>query len=879
MSEKKDLLSHATSVAPPAERQQQRAADDASAVQPTHYEPAKENVKTTGELRAEATATSSDDKAVMSSDDNRASPSSTSNGGGATAVASSSNDSASSSRRAQPPEEFTGIQITRRKEVAGGVAAVVSSFKHAYNEMGVARSIRTLSQLNQKDGFDCPGCAWPDPDGERSHVEFCENGAKHVADEATTKRVAPDFFRQWSVSDLSHKSDYWLGRQGRITQPMMLRRGGTHYEAISWDEAFSTIADELNALDSPDEAAFYTSGRTSNEAAFLYQLFVRQFGTNNLPDCSNMCHESSGSALTPTIGIGKGTVTLDDFHHAEAIFVIGQNPGTNHPRMLTALQDAKRQGCRIVHINPLPETGLNRFKHPQEVSGIVGTGTALADLFLQVRINGDVALLKGIMKEMLEEEARRPDEILDRKFIAEQTAGFDEFARALDEVSWGDITEQSGIGREGIRAAAEIMMRSRRTIACWAMGLTQHKNAVANIQEIVNLLLLRGQIGKPGAGACPVRGHSNVQGDRTMGIWERPTEAFLDALAREFDFEPPRRHGLDTVETIKAMHVGRVKVFFALGGNFLSATPDTEYTAEALRRTRLTVQVSTKLNRAHLITGEQALILPCLGRTERDVQTSGEQFVSMENSMGVVHASRGTLAPASEHLLSEPAIVARLAHATLTTQRLSNSSNIDWMWLAEDYDRIRDLVSRVLPGFEDYNRRVRQPGGFYLPNLAREGRFQTATGRANFTVHELPRHRLEAGQFIMMTIRSHDQFNTTIYGLDDRYRGIHNERRVVFLNADDIKEAGLESGEVVDLVSHFDGEERIARRFIVVAYSIPRRCAATYFPETNVLVPIGSVADKSNTPASKSVVITLRPSADHATPFDYDHNEGMSAEG
>nr|MDQ3745449.1 FdhF/YdeP family oxidoreductase [Acidobacteriota bacterium] len=614
--------------------------------------------------------------------------------------------------------------------------------------------------------------------------------------------------------------------------------------------------------------AFYTSGRTSNEAAFLYQLFVRQFGTNNLPDCSNMCHESSGRALTEAIGVGKGTVTLNDFNLAEAIFVVGQNPGTCHPRMLTSLQAAKRRGCKIVHVNPLPEAGLNRFKHPQHPLDLFGAGTRLSDLFLQVRVNGDVPLLKGIMKAVLEEEARRPGQVLDRKFIEEKTHGFEEFARALGEVSWDELVEQSGVAREEMRAAASVYVESKRTIVCWAMGLTQHKNAVANIQEIVNLLLLRGNLGRPGAGACPVRGHSNVQGDRTMGIWERPAEALLDALAREFDFEPPRRHGLDTVETIKALYERRVRVFFALGGNFLSATPDTEFTAEALRRARLTAHVSTKLNRAHLVTGEQALILPCLGRTERDVQKSGEQFVSVENSMGVVHSSRGSLEPASPHALSEPAIVARLARATLGSR-----SAVEWEGLVEDYDRIRDLIERVIPGFEDYNRRVRLPGGFYLPNLAREGTFKTSTGKANFTVHPLPRRELEPGQLLLMTVRSHDQFNTTIYGLDDRYRGVYGERRVVFLNPSDVEERGLSAGQVVDIVGHFEGEERVARRFVVVPYAIPRRCAATYFPEANVLVPLRSVADKSNTPASKSVVISLRPS-DAPLRFDYDEADG-----
>ncbi len=725
--------------------------------------------------------------------------------------------------------------------------------------MGVVRGTRTLLKLNQMGGFDCPGCAWPEPDDERSHAEFCENGAKHVADEATTKRVTPEFFKQWSVADLSHQSDHWLGRQGRITQPMVLRSGSTHYEPIDWHDAFALIAAELNSLASPDEAIFYTSGRTSNEAAFLYQLFVRQFGTNNLPDCSNMCHESSGTALSETIGVGKGTVMLEDFEVAQAIFVIGQNPGTNHPRMLTSLQMAKRNGCKIVHINPLPETGMTRFKHPQEVSGWLGKGTPLADLFLQVRINGDVALLKGIMKDVLAAEEKNPGRVLGREFIDNCTTGFEEFAATLRNAHWGDILDQCGVPKSRIEDAAKIFIQSERTIFCWAMGLTQHKNAVANIQEIVNLMLLRGQIGKPGAGLCPVRGHSNVQGDRTMGIWERPTDAFLDKLATEFNFGPPRTHGFDTVKAIQAMHGGKAKVFFALGGNFLSATPDTEYTADALRRCRLTVQVSTKLNRGHLITGEQALILPCLGRTEIDEQAGGAQFVTTENSMAVVQASRGFLPPASKHLLSEPAIVARLARATL-----GDRTTVSWEDLIFDYDRIRDHIARVVPGFDDYNQRVRQPGGFHLPNPARERVFNTATGRAAFTIHDLPAHDLKPGQLLMMTIRSHDQFNTTIYGLNDRYRGIHNGRRVVLMNKDDIRIAGVKEGQLVDLISHFEGEERIARHFVVVPYDIPRRSAATYFPEANVLVPVRSVADKSNTPASKSVIISIRP-ADNVT--------------
>ncbi len=756
----------------------------------------------------------------------------------------------------EPPYEDIPASIEGLSEAAGGIPAVASSVKHALGEMGLVRSLKVLTEINQKDGFDCPSCAWPDPE-ERHLVEFCENGAKAVADEATLKRVTPEFFKDWSVEALSLKSDYWLGKQGRLTHPMLLEAGSVHYRAIDWDEAFKLVAKELNSLQSPDEAIFYTSGRTSNEAAFLYQLFVRHYGTNNLPDCSDMCHESSGRAMLETLGVGKGTVTLKDFEYADAIFIIGQNPGTNHPRMLTALQEAARRGCCIVSINPLPEPGLMRFKHPQEVLGVLGAGTALTSLFLQVRINGDVALLKGIMKEMLQEEERKPGSVFDWKFIAEHTTGFEEFREDLRATEWGVIEQESGVSRLEIREAARVAMKAERMIVCWAMGLTQHRNAVGNIQEIVNLLLLRGQFGKPGAGACPVRGHSNVQGDRTMGIWERPTEQFLESLERVFGFKPPRRHGYDTVEAIKAMHEGRAKVFFALGGNFLSATPDTRYTAEALARCNLTVHVSTKLNRSHLVTGKRALILPCLGRTELDTQASGAQFVSVEDSMSVVHASRGSLRPASEHLLSEPAIVARLAEATLGSR-----SSLNWSWLIEDYDRIRDLIEQTIPGFTDYNRKVREPGGFYLENPVRKLTFNTDTRKARFTVHQIPVHRLQPGEYLMMTIRSHDQFNTTVYGLDDRYRGIHAGRRVVFLNPEDMREAGFVSGQWVDLYSRFEGVERVARRFSVVEFQIPRRCAATYFPEANILVPVGAVAEKSNTPASKSIVISILASVE-----------------
>jgi len=755
---------------------------------------------------------------------------------------------------AQNPAEPEPPDITPPPQTAAGMTAILETLKFASSEMGVVRGVGTLLKINQPGGIDCPGCAWPDPDNERSHFEFCENGVKHVTEEATSKRVTAEFFKKWSVTQLSQQSDHWLESQGRLTFPMLLRRDADHYEPIDWNEAFKIIAQELNSLDHPDQAVFYTSGRTSNEAAFLYQLFVRQFGTNNLPDCSNMCHESSGWALSHTIGVGKGTVTLDDFDRAEAIFVIGQNPGTNHPRMLTSLLHAKRNGCKLVHINPLHETGMIRFKHPQEVLGLLGSGTKLADLYLQVRVNGDVALLKGISKAVLEREDQAPGSVLDRTFIAESTVGYEQFVAGLKNVSWQDIAQQSGVAKDQIEEAAQIFASSKRTMFCWAMGLTQHRNAVANIQEIVNLMLLRGQIGLPGAGLCPVRGHSNVQGDRTVGIWERPTSAFLDSLAAQFNFEPPRHHGLDTVDSIQAMHEGKIKVFFAMGGNFLSATPDTEFTAAALRNCRLTAHVSTKLNRSHLITGECALILPCLGRTELDQQQAGPQFVTTENSMGVIQRSTGQLQPASQDLLSEPHIVARLARATL-----GQKSAVDWEGLVADYDRIRDAIEKVVPGFEDYNVRVRHDSGFYLPNAARDRVFKTPDGKAHFTVHELPNHQLEADQFLMTTIRSHDQFNTSVYSLNDRYRGISNGRRVVFLNPSDMVSMNLSARQEVDLISHFEGEERVAKGFAVVPYDIPVRCAATYFPEANVLVPIRSVAEKSNTPTSKSVVISIRP--------------------
>jgi molybdopterin-dependent oxidoreductase alpha subunit len=755
-------------------------------------------------------------------------------------------------------QETEELKTSEPVKSAGGLPAVVSTIRHSLDEMNMTRALNVLLKVNQTEGFDCQSCAWPNPDN-RHVAEFCENGAKAVAAEATTRRVTPEFFKRWTISELEEKSDYWLNKQGRITSPVVLREGNKSYEQISWEDAFNLIATELNSLQSPDEAIFYTSGRTSNEAAFLYQLFVRQFGTNNLPDCSDMCHESSGKALSEVIGVGKGTVRLEDFELADTIFIIGQNPGSNHPRMLTSLEAAKRNGCRIVTINPLPEVGTTRFKNPQNLKNplkllpmLVGRGTELTDLFIQVRIGGDAAVLKGIMKVMLEEEEKAPGKVLDKDFINRETKGFEDFRTALAQVSWSDIITQSGVSIDKIREAARIAIKSKRMITCWAMGLTQHERAVYTIQEIVNLSLLRGQLGRPGAGLCPVRGHSNVQGDRTMGIWERPSKEFLEKLALEFNFSPPTKPGWDTVESINAMHKGEATVFVALGGNFLSATPDTNYTSEALRRCRLTVHISTKLNRSHLVTGKQALILPCLGRTEEDIQVSGRQFVTVEDSMSVVSRSQGVLPPASEELLSEPVIVARMAEATLRQK-----SSVDWRKLTFNYDAIRDHISHVIPGFENFNNRIKK-ASFYLPNSVREGEFSTSDGRAIFTVHSLPEERLEEGQLVMMTIRSHDQFNTTIYGLNDRYRGVYNSRKVIFLNSEDISRLGFTPGQLVDITSHYMSEQRTANNFAVVPYDIPKRCAATYYPETNLLVPINSVAHKSNTPTSKYVIISLK---------------------
>ncbi|MEO6671643.1 MAG: FdhF/YdeP family oxidoreductase [Ferruginibacter sp.] len=755
---------------------------------------------------------------------------------------------------AENPDFFTGLKLGPLKKQAAGIPAVIKSFKQVFGEAGIIRGWKALHKLNQKDGFDCPSCAWPDPDDERSGIaEYCENGAKAVADEATSKQLKADFFAANSVADLAKLSDYEIGRKGRIAEPMYLSKGATHYRPISWEQAFSKIASVLNSLSSPNEAIFYTSGRTSNEAAFLYQLFVREYGTNNLPDCSNMCHESSGVALGESLGIGKGSVKLEDFYEAQVIMILGQNPGTNHPRMLSALQKAKANGAVIISINPLPETGLMGFNNPQKLKGILGIDSALTDIFLQVRLNGDMPLLQAIEILLLQEELKAPGTVFDRDFIEHNTEGSSALIKHLLQQDLDELVKHSGIELTEIMETAAVLKNKKKIIACWAMGLTQHKNAVDTIKEIVNLLLLKGSIGKPGAGTCPVRGHSNVQGDRTMGIFEKPSPELLKKLETNFNFIPPHEHGYDVVESIKAMHNGKAKLFFAMGGNFLSATPDTLYTAAALQKCMLTVQVSTKLNRSHLVHGEEALILPTLGRSDQDHVNGEDQFVSCENSMGVVQQSKGVLKPVSDKLLSEPVIVCKLAKATF-----ANRSKIDWDQYLQHYDAIRNDIERIIPGFENYNNRVRIPGGFYLPNCNREGNFETVSKKAQFNIAVFEPTALADDELMMMTIRSHDQFNTTIYGLDDRYRGIYNERRVIMMNQGDMNERNLKSADVVDIYNNHGGIERIAHKFIVVPYPIPRGCTATYFPETNVLVPIGSVAEKSNTPVSKLVVIKLR---------------------
>ncbi|AWK72560.1 hypothetical protein CBI38_14305 [Rhodococcus oxybenzonivorans] len=761
-------------------------------------------------------------------------------------------------RRDDYEYDENSIVVTKNKQYAAGVPAVLVSLQRGMSQMGATRTAATLAKLNQRKGFDCPGCAWPETPGHRKHAEFCENGAKAVAEEATKRTVGPAFFAAHSIDDLLGRTEYWLGQQGRLTHPMVLRPGATHYEPIEWDDANRIIADELNALGSPHEAIFYTSGRTSNEAAFLYQLLIRSFGTNNMPDCSNMCHESSGSALTASIGIGKGSVSVPDIENADLILIAGQNPGTNHPRMLSTLEKARSNGARVIAINPLPEAGLLRFKDPQKVHGVIGDGAAISDDFLQIRIGGDMALFQGLAKLLVAAEDAAPGTVLDRRFIDRHTAGFDAWLDHIRRVDLGTVVDATGLTIEQLHDTAQALIESNATIICWAMGLTQQTHGVATIEEAVNLLLMRGMIGKPGAGVCPVRGHSNVQGDRTMGIWEKMPESFLAALDTEFGITSPREHGLDAVDSIRAMRERRASVFMAMGGNFVSATPDTDVTEAALRNCSLTVQVSTKLNRSHLVHGRTALILPSLGRTDKDVQATGKQFVTVEDSMSMVHRSRGSLTPSSIHMRSEVAIVCGIAEMLF-----GPGHPVPWTSFTADYDLIRDAISRVVPGFDGFNTKVRQKEGFGLPHPPRDSRtFQTETGKANFAVNDLVWLPVPPGRLMLQTMRSHDQYNTTIYGLDDRYRGVKGGRRVLFVNTRDIEKLGYRDGDHVDLISEWKNrsgniEERRADNFRLVAYPTPVGNAAAYYPETNPLIPLDHVADKSNTPVSKAILIRL----------------------
>ncbi|CAN7276177.1 FdhF/YdeP family oxidoreductase [Terrabacter sp. LjRoot27] len=762
---------------------------------------------------------------------------------------------------AAPTHDVDPTQVDRGKikSKAAGLTAIAVTAQRGMEQMGARRSFATLRRINQADGFDCMGCAWPDPHPEeRSFAEFCENGAKAVAEEATLRRVGPSFFAEHPVAELSGWTDYLLGQQGRITHPMVLRDGGTHYEPISWDDAYALVAERLRGLASPDEAVFYTSGRASNEAAFAYQLFARAFGTNNLPDCSNMCHESTSVALAEVIGIGKGSVSLDDIHEAELILIAGQNPGTNHPRMLTALEIAKRGGATIIAVNPLPETGLRGFDNPQKVKGLVGLGTELADEFLPIRLGGDLALFQAI-GSLLVARHDAGEDVFDTDFIERHTAGFEEWAAHMRELDWDLVDEATSLDRAQIERVAELFATSRKTVLCWAMGVTQHRHAVATIKEMANVALVQGNIGKPGAGLCPVRGHSNVQGDRTMGIWEKLPPHFGDALEAEFGIDVPRERGLDVVNSIRAMRDGEAKVLVGLGGNFAAATPDTEVTHDALRSVDLVVNISTKLNRSHVVVGHTSLILPTLGRTERDEQRSGLQGVTVEDSMSSVHLSHGRLEPAGPELRSEVSIISGIAAATLAGQ--GAAGEIDWAAMADDYSVIRRHIERVVPGCEAYDEKVHRPGGFVLPHPPRDSRtFETPSQRAVLTVSPLQMVSAPEGHLVLQSLRSHDQFNTTIYGHDDRYRGISGGREIVMVHPDDLATLGFSDGDHVDVIAPWpDGTQRVVRDFRVVSYPTVRGCVAAYYPEVNPLVALESTAVGSNCPVSKAVIVRLVP--------------------
>ena len=750
--------------------------------------------------------------------------------------------------------------VRRYTEPAGGWGALRATATALTLQDTAIKGGSTLLRMNQPEGFDCPGCAWPDPK-HTSAFEFCENGAKALAWEATAKRCTPEFFADHTLADLETWSDFDLEMTGRLTHPMVYDPGTDRYVAISWDDAFALAARHLNALDNRNAAEFCTSGRTSNEGAFLYQLFAREFGTNNFPDCSNMCHEATSVGLPPSLGVGKGTVLLEDFDATDAIFIFGQNPGTNSPRMMTSLRNASRRGARIISFNPLPERALERFQAPQEPLEMVTlTSTPISRNIYQVRVGGDAAALKGIMKAVIEADDKAlsgdAPRVIDINFINGHTHNFEAFAADLRATKWESIERESGLRRTELANAALVYMEAESVILVFGMGITQHRRGSETVQQLANLALLRGNVGRPGAGLCPVRGHSNVQGDRTVGITEKPTPELLDRIERRFGFKPPRAHGHDVVLALEAMLRGEAKVFIGLGGNFAAAIPDHTLTQAAMRRLELTVQVSTKLNRSHLIHGKQALILPCLGRSEVDLQATGPQSITVEDSMSMVHASAGMNHPASQHLRSEPAIVAGLARATLGI-----SSKVPWEYLVEDYDRIRDTIEDVFPIFQAYNARIRIPGGFHLTSTARERIWMTPTGRANFLVFngigEDP-HRADDSVLWLTTIRSHDQYNTTIYSYSDRYRGIFGQRDVVLINAREMARRGLSQGDRVDVITaSTDGTERAVRQLRVVEYKLPDGCCAAYYPETNPLVPLYARDPMSHTPSSKAVPVRL----------------------
>lgn len=752
---------------------------------------------------------------------------------------------------------------------AGGWGALLSVARNLKRQDILGKGSITLLNINQPTGFDCPGCAWPEKKDAHA-FNFCENGAKAVAFEATSKTVTPEYFAGHTVSWLSEQSDFFLEDLGRLTDPVRYDAATDKYVPISWDDAFKLIAQHLHALDNPDQAAFYTSGRASNEAAFLYQLFVRSFGTNNFPDCSNMCHETTSVGLLDSIGLGKGTVTLEDFDVADAIFSFGHNPGTNHPRMLGTLREVSKRGGNIIAINPIKERGLERFQDPQAPLEMMTNGsTPISRYYFQPKIGGDYALMLGMLKHLNEWDkkalASGKPSVFDRNFIAVNTVGFDEMIAEVERTEWADIYKHSGLSPEHLEKLAKLFLESERSIFCWGMGITQHRHGTANVHMLANLLLARGQIGRPGAGLCPVRGHSNVQGDRTMGINELPSPKLLDNIDRVFRIKSPRKNGHGVVETIKAMAEGEVKVFIGLGGNFAVATPDTPYTQEALRKCNLTVHVATKLNRSHLVCGKDALILPCLGRTEIDEQLHGPQAISVEDSMSNIHLSAGRNAPISDNILSEPDIVARMAEAVLP------DSQIKWKWYIESYDRIRDSIADVFDEFHDFNLRVYKPGGFHLEHPANQHIWNTKSGKAQFMITPLSEvyadkenqyaaAYTDSKVYTLMTTRSHDQYNTTLYGLDDRYRGVFGQRRVLFMNQADIDEAGFEANQWVDIESVFsDGVKRIVHSFRIVPYNIPRGSLAAYYPETNPLVALSSHDKYAKIPASKSVPVILHP--------------------